>query len=170
MHKKPIYSFEDKADEGIEQMPIFSLMHIENTAGIGAFAGLSGKPALVLVLRKDNTTNVGTFIGQRNQWIWLYNGDLDDKFDLYVKKAGDDMTGDLHMLGSNTDITLQGGDITTGNGDIKVGSGIVTSSHKANNNTEMVTAQSYAKSNMGGTIKARRSGNTLYMTTNGNNA
>ena len=105
MHKKPIYSFEDRNSIGLDEVPLLSLMSIEDTTGFSEF---DNKPALIIVLAKAGvtaTSDVAQFISISSNWMYIYNQDIVDELDFYVKKAGDVMSGKLTI---NDDLEVSG--------------------------------------------------------------
>ena len=179
MHKKPIYSFEDKDDIGVFQLPIYSLLAIERPDGMPNLNDNEGNPPpgpiLLIVLAKNGVSvnsDLETFIADRSNWMWFYNADSMDKF---VKIVGDTMTGALNVPGGATgtevpqiqEVVQRSGDTMTGS----LGMGHNTIYHLAiqTSDDHAVPANGYATPTLGGTIKARRDGNILYMSTNGSN-
>ncbi len=237
MHKKPVYSFEDKSSVGIFDVPLLSIVAIERTAGLDPELVVedpspNNAPALVIILGKsgiNKNSNIKSFISNENNWMWFHNGGL---VGMFVKKEGDAMQGDLTFNQDETgaNLTLEKariealtGNITT-TGDVKA-DGSLWSGYNTNVGTDLIVNKYFAltdydddmakgirsyvrdgtwyinknsgESNkiivkienervlteitgvefhdwatptIGGIIKARRVGNVLYMTTNGNNA
>ncbi len=178
MHKKPIYSFEDKTSTEVGQVPLLSIMHIENTTGLGGtFTNLGGEPALIIILNKGgNISTIGNFVATTSNWMWFYNGDYESRFKDFVLKTGDTMTGHLNVpsgaAGTQVPqikaVVKKTGD--TMSGILNMGGKRVENIGAPNSNDDAMRRDTYATSTSGGTIKARRSGNVLYMTTNGANA
>ncbi len=183
MHKKPIYSFEDKNSTTIDQVPLLSIMHIEDTTDLGAvddrFIDLNKGPALIIIIGKTGVgtaTKISQFIAMTNNWMWFYNGDYESRFKDFVLKAGDTMTGHLNVpsgaAGTQVPqikaVVKKTGD--TMSGILNMGGKRVENIGAPNSNDDAMRRDTYATSTSGGTIKARRSGNVLYMTTNGANA
>ncbi len=113
MHKKPIYSFEDKDDKGIIEVPLLSIVYIERSTGLDSIDDSfnpAGGPALIILLKKDNldtNSNIANLISNPDHWMWFYNGDIEGRF---VKKSGDIMTGQLdiqHADGLHTTGTIK---------------------------------------------------------------
>ena len=128
MHKKPIYSFENKDKKGVGAVPLMSIIHIENSSNLPELDG-NNEPRLVIMINKNNMPNdtVKEFITDTSNWIWLWNGHLFHKFENYVLKAGDTMTGNLKMTGGAS-LDIQGsGIVSTTSGSISTVSGDVTS-------------------------------------------
>ncbi len=124
MHKKPVYSFEDKNSKGVSEVPIYSIMSIERPDA-SSLLGTS-EPVLIIVLAKaGDISTVNKFIATETNWMWFYNGDLQDQLKLYVKKVGDTMTGDLKMI-NTAGLKVNGtGSISTSSGDITSGGSII---------------------------------------------
>ncbi len=230
MHKKPIYSFEDSTSLGIIDVPLLSVVAIENTAGLPELIVPSNRQALIIIINKIGmpaSTTIAEFIADTTRWMWFYNGGIEGRF---VKREGDTMYGALEFVANEGDasktviINNSNGTITT-DGDVKAG-GSLWSGHNTNvgndlivnkyftltdydppsmangirsyvrdgtwfinknsgetnnlkiklENKEVLTEVTgvlrtdWAKPTVGGIIKARRVGNVLYMTTNGNDA
>ncbi len=234
MHKKPIYSFENKDSLGIMEAPLLSVIAIEDTEGLDPELEVKlpqDQQALVIIIAKNGLTSASTikdFISNPNNWMWFYNGGIEDRF---VKREGDTMYGDLAFVtadgetaanatvlvdSSSGSITAKG-DVTvyknllvaeqaTIKGSVTLGSlfaitdyddnltkGIISFVRDGNwyldkhmtetnnikikiENKEVLTEVTgvlrtdWATPTTGGIFKARRVGNVLYMTTNGNNA
>ncbi len=232
MHKKPIYSFENSGSTGIMEVPILSILAIENAAGLPNLDPSGSDPRLVIVLNKFGLTTSSTianFIANVNNWMWFYNGGLEGRF---VRITGDTMTGDLKIANGKSldvegtisaDLNVSSKKDVTAGGAVTAVTSITSGSHiRAGTNlysnkyfniydyddglthgmssymrdgtwninkgasepnpifikiegykvlTELtgVMFHDYAKPTVGGIIKARRSGNTLYMTVDGSN-
>ncbi len=231
MHKKPIYSFENENQPGIVDVPLLSIVAIENTTGLPNLSIPNNDQALVIIIKKNSmtaTTTIAEFIADPTQWMWFYNGSLENKF---VKREGDIMWGDLDFVANKGEpatnakasINTTSGNIST-DGDITAaknltigGDSILTSGTTVGKfftltdyyhgltmgiksyvkdgtwrltknpgegndikieieNKEVLTEVTgvlrtdWAEPTKGGIIKARRVGNVLYMTTNGNDA
>jgi hypothetical protein len=200
MHKKPLYSFENGNSTGIYDVPLFSIVHIEDTTGLGdAEDNFNNKPALILILNKngvvDNNTTLSDFIADKSNWMWFWNGSIMNEIqeikDNYVKKIGDDMTGDLNMKGSAS-VKIEGGlDIrnygqTNGgfksyveNGHWKLEKGPGETNNleiylqdNGSGSSRVITTKTgvehweYANRTRSGVLRVSRVGNTLYMASN----
>ena len=205
MHKKPIYSFENGSSKGINDVPLLSVVAIEDTGGMPEITVPGDKQALIIVVAKQGS--IGTikqFIATTTNWMWFYNGGIESALGAFVKKSGDTMSGALGFTsgGSQTaSINASTGDIGT-DGNVTTAKALIGKELKLNPNmvakmvgTELdvnngsggtmdmklngarvitdrtgVEHHEYATSSISGVLKMRRSGNVLYMTTNGNNA
>ncbi len=181
MHKKPIYSFEDLTSTGVIDVPLLSIISIEDKSGMPLLDPTGNglvEPVLIIILDKGgvaSTTTIEDFIKIDTNWMWFYNGFLEKKFDEYVKIIGDTMTGALEVPAGASgtevpqiqEVVKKTGD--TMSGILNMGGKRVENIGAPNSDDDAMRRDTYATSSTGGTIKARRDGNILYMTTNGTN-
>jgi hypothetical protein len=209
MHKKPIYSFENKNSTGVNEVPLLSIMSIEDTSGLSEFYDDTRHfhyPAFIVVLDKQGvsaTSTVEQFIAIQANWMEFYSNYFADH---WVKKTGDTMSGNLDI---NASLDVSGniwgttsigtdGSSTVGKyfvqGDYDeplsankgvrtyVRDSVIHVNHRGSETEtikmrlgglEVLTTDTgvmfddWAGEYVGGIIKVKRIGNTLWMTTDG---
>jgi len=182
--RKPIYQFPDLNTTGLEEIPENRILFAESNQA--TFVKIALDPAdLTIQNGLDSGNVIPTRLYDPDTGLTLDPGDL-------VKISGDTMTGELHLPNPTTSTSAVNlgfaddryvnvtGDTMTG--DLTVPGLIAnnatmttaTVTTRAQNDTDVVNAESYASETLGGTVKMRvdltdPTKPKLYMATDGSN-